>query len=65
MPARTMRGIVRGFGSIRLDISNVETAEEFERLETELNDPDVLSEVGAESVRVLRELMLERRREKE
>ena len=65
MPARTMRGIVRGFGSIKLDISNAETDGEFERLETELNDPDVLSEVGEENVRVLRELMRERRGGKE
>lgn len=61
MPARTMRGIVRGFGSIKIDISNAKTPEEFAGLEAELDDPDVLSEVGEESVRVLRELMLERR----
>ena len=61
MPARVMRGIVRGFGTIKSDISDAETQEEFKRLEAELNDLDVLSEVGEENVQLLKELMKERR----
>jgi len=60
MPARTMRGIVRGFGTIKRGISDAETHEEFRLLEAELADPDVLSEVGEENVRVLKELMKDR-----
>ncbi|MBU1940118.1 MAG: hypothetical protein ABH854_05515 [Candidatus Diapherotrites archaeon] len=57
MPARTMRGIVRGFGTIKREISDAETPEEFGILEAELADPDVLLEVGEENVRLLKELI--------